>query len=65
LAKITEALPRKMLRVTLAIPFTDGAIHSFVHTHGNVISEEYTDMGYEIVAEMPFDKHATIIPFLK
>ena len=65
LEKIVEALPRKLLRVTLEIPFKDGAIQSYVHKFGTIISETYTDHGYEIVADMPFDKHSVVIPFIK
>ncbi|MEI6132319.1 MAG: GTPase HflX [Bacillota bacterium] len=65
LSKVIAARPRKLQRVTLAIPFSDGAIQSYVHRHGKIISEAFTDSGYEIVADMPFDKHSAIIPFIK
>jgi len=64
LNKITEALPRKMFRVTLEIPFSQGGVHSFVHTFGNIISEEYTDLGYRTVAEIPTDKLSTVNPYI-
>lgn len=49
---IAEALPRPSVRVNLTVPFTRGDLVSKVHSDGEILSENYTEHGVELVANV-------------
>lgn len=53
LQMIALLLPQKDKEVQLLLPYQDGAILSWIHENGKVLSEEYTETGIAVEAIIP------------
>jgi GTP-binding protein HflX len=49
---IQENLPRKMYRIKLHLPYDQGNIRSLLHEEASIITEEFTESGILIEAEV-------------
>ena len=49
---IEELAPEPVVRWRFTIPYTEGHVRSWIHTHGRVLKEEYAPAGVVLVAEL-------------
>jgi len=52
LRAIEELAPEPVVRWRFTIPYTEGHVRSWIHTHGRVLKEEYAPAGVVLVAEL-------------
>lgn len=62
--EIVELVKLDVLAADLLIPYEKGNIAAYVHKHGSVLSEEYTEKGIHIKAEIDKSKAATLKDYL-
>ena len=65
IAKVDEIISAALVRVELTIPFREGRMLEKIHTIGQVISENHSPEGTEIVARIPQHNLGEIESFLK
>lgn len=53
---IDRALPVLTKKIKLNIPYTEGWVAPYIHQYGKITSEEYTENGVTIQADMPITK---------
>nr|WP_052851388.1 GTPase HflX [Streptomyces avicenniae] len=63
LALIDERLPRPAVELRALVPYTQGALVSRVHAEGEILSEEHTDEGTLLTAQVHEELAALLEPY--
>jgi GTP-binding protein HflX len=62
--EIIELVKSDVIVADLLIPYEKGNIVAFVHKHGHILNEEYTESGIRIKAEIDKSKTAFLKEYL-
>ncbi|MEV1007684.1 GTPase HflX [Streptomyces sp. NPDC049881] len=63
LALIDERLPRPAVELTALVPYTEGALVARVHAEGEILSQEHTDEGTLLSAQVHEELAALLEPY--
>lgn len=62
---ILTHLTAQNVSCTLPLPFSAGAIHAYLHAHGQQVSEDITDDGWQISARLPSNHWGQVTSMLQ